>query len=98
MCVVRAAPAGGFGGGESQPLATVTLDRDGLRAPPVDLAESLQVLGIVAPSGALEYPHRLPSFPLLGWWCNATIDTIYYMCASDVVSTLHLVFRSRAWA
>ena len=66
MCVVRAAPAGGFRGGEGHPLPTVARDPDALRAPPVDLAESPHVLGIVAPSGALDYLNRLPSFPLPG--------------------------------
>ena len=90
--VVHAAPAVSFRGGEDHSLATITFDHDALRAPPVDLAESLHVLSLVAPSGALEYPYRLPSsFPLPGWRRNATVDTIYYMYALDVVSTLHLV-------
>jgi hypothetical protein len=49
--------AGALRTGESQPLATVTLDHNALRAPPIDRAE-LDLLNVVVSFGALDDLHR----------------------------------------
>src|SRR5918997_6116443 len=58
--VSAARGAGGSGGGEGRPLATVTLDLDALGAPSVDLAH-FDLLHVVARFGVLALRQRSPS-------------------------------------
>ncbi len=88
--------AGALRAGECRSLATVALEYDALRAPPVDRAE-LDLLNVVVSFGTLDYLHHLASFsPFPDPLQSGAVQLPAILLAEDVLAVNQRFRQSRS--